>query len=196
VHEVHLYPEISFTMTMHYIALFIMGILLATHLAAVSRWYASLRSVTRKIFGLVSFGLYELTGSIVQNVVPSHRLTLDLAGDWGTALGAIGIIIASLNSAYLRKMLGTTIPVFLGRISYSLYLTHIPLLLAIVFTFNGKTSDMVLVFPFYAAAALALAYTFCIFVEEPFMRIGRQFKLPSNKSGAIGPESAASIVTT
>jgi peptidoglycan/LPS O-acetylase OafA/YrhL len=196
VKEVHPFPEISIVMTLHYVALFIMGILVAMHLANISRWYKSLRGSTVIVFSVLSFVLYEATGLLVQTLVASHRLVLELAGDWGTALGAIGIIITALNSTYLRKLLGMTVPVFLGRISYSLYLTHIPLLLAIAFMFHGNLSNIGTVFPFYVAAALALAYIFCILVEEPFMRAGRSFKLPLKKSDTSSTKPKASVAVT
>ena len=49
------------------------------------------------------------------------------------SLGAVGLVAAAVGSGWWRRMLERRVPQFLGRISFSLYLVHVPVLLALAF---------------------------------------------------------------
>lgn len=81
---------------------------------------------------------------------------------------------------------------FLGRVSYSVYLNHIPVILALSFVFE-RTKKLVAVEyePILRAAYLALvlcavvALSYCTYnlVEEPFRKLGSRRR----RSGAVAP---------
>jgi peptidoglycan/LPS O-acetylase OafA/YrhL len=58
---------------------------------------------------------------------------------------------------------------FLGRVSYSLYLYHLPMLL--LFNLYLPDAPPLLAFPLYLAATLSLAWVSYRFVEVPFMNL-------------------------
>jgi peptidoglycan/LPS O-acetylase OafA/YrhL len=163
-------PTYNLMMTFHYTAFFILGILVARNLAAISAWYRSLSRVSRAALLLTSFLFYNLSTPIDHI---SSRLVAFVIGDWGVALGAIGYIVIGLHSTVARRILNSAIPAFLGRISYSLYLVHGIVLLAMTFALRNRLSA-VLQLPVYLAVAVGLSFLFCVWVEEPFTRLGHQ----------------------
>jgi peptidoglycan/LPS O-acetylase OafA/YrhL len=87
-------------------------------------------------------------------------------------LGSAGILICSLHLPPLARWLKHSVPEYLGRISYSLYLIHGVVLFATVYLLTGHLRvhwmmGVILVL------ALAAAHLFCITVEEPAMRLGK-----------------------
>ena len=158
-------------MTLHYSAFFILGILLATHLDRIGEWFRAASRAKRIAFFAGSFGLYELCGPL-DHIHP--RLVSFVIGDWGVAVGAIGLIVVGLNSQRVSSLLRSPVPAFLGRISYSLYLIHSLVLMALTFGLRDRVSPT-LQLPLYLAVAIASSYLFCRMVEEPFMRLGQRF---------------------
>jgi peptidoglycan/LPS O-acetylase OafA/YrhL len=164
----------SFMITFHYAALFILGILLATHLTAISAWYQSLSRMVRVGIFVASFILYNESSRILDH---ADGLSADIALEWGVAMGAIGFIITAINSSMARRFLNSAVPAFLGRISYSLYLIHAPVLLALTFGIHNRLSAWAQ-FPIYLVATIAAAYLFCVCIEEPFTRMGQRLGRP------------------
>ena len=80
-------------------------------------------------------------------------------------------------------MLDSTLPRWLGRVSYSLYLVHLPIFLALYPVLAGRV-------PFPAAAlllivaSLAAAAVMHRLVEAPATRLGRRLTRPVRAAGA------------
>jgi peptidoglycan/LPS O-acetylase OafA/YrhL len=91
----------------------------------------------------------------------------------GHRRGSHRFVIVAINSPTAKRILHSTVPAFLGRISYSLYLTHAPVLLALTFGIHKRLSAWQQ-FPIYLVASIGTAYLFCISVEEPFTRMGQR----------------------
>jgi peptidoglycan/LPS O-acetylase OafA/YrhL len=166
----HLSAVYNLMITFHYTAFFILGILLATHLATISAWYQRLSLLIRALLFMGSFTLYNESIRILDH---SDTLASNLALEWGVAIGAVGFIVTAINSSAASRLLNSAIPTFLGRISYSLYLIHAPVLLALTFGMHKQLSAWAQ-FPIYLVAAIGAAYLFCISVEEPFTRMGQR----------------------
>jgi peptidoglycan/LPS O-acetylase OafA/YrhL len=88
-------------------------------------------------------------------------------------LGSAGILICSLHLPPLARLLKHSVPEYLGRISYSLYLVHGIVLFATIYLLAGHLrgrwmTGVVLILAF------AAAHLFCITVEEPAMRLGKR----------------------
>ncbi|MDE3104471.1 MAG: acyltransferase, partial [Acidobacteriota bacterium] len=71
-----------------------------------------------------------------------------------------------------KRLLNKRIPSFLGRISYSLYLIHIPVLFSLVFTLHHKVGKSSM-FMLYLPLSLALATAFHFAVELPCTSLGQ-----------------------
>ena len=94
-------------------------------------------------------------------------------GDAAWALGAALLILLCLGSARARALLRAAPLQWLGKVSYSLYLVHLPLLLALMHMFADSPRRL------YALAALPplallAAGLFYRCVEAPSQRLGRR----------------------
>ncbi|WP_158941715.1 acyltransferase [Granulicella sp. S190] len=187
IYVVRYQPELGATasimMTVHYAAFFVLGILLAMHLEAACARFRSLSAAARTALVLLSFCLYNFSIPLAR-LYTRIPLAAVMAAEWLVAVAAIGFILTGLNLPIARRFLNSSVPAFLGRISYSLYLTHAPILLAFTFILRNRISAWGQ-FPLYLAATIGFAYVFCITVEEPFMRQGRRL-------GKRAPSLAAS----
>ena len=109
-------------------------------------------------------------------------------------LGAAMLIVLAIESPGLRALLEEPIPQWLGRISYSIYLVHLPLMLVVVPLLIGR-----LPFGFVVAIVMASALTAAtlmqILVEAPAIKLGRRLTRrpapqPPPELGSIGAAPA------
>jgi peptidoglycan/LPS O-acetylase OafA/YrhL len=170
------YVAMSLVMTVHYLAFFILGILIAKNFGAIGRWYELLSGVKRGVLLGVSLVMYSLSGMAAVALLGTHIKLLVGTSDWGTVVGAIGIIVTGLFSAPMKRLLLMRIPRFLGRISYSLYLTHVPVLLVLALTLRPRGISLSALLPIYLASALVVGSLFCLWVEEPFTRLSHRIR--------------------
>jgi peptidoglycan/LPS O-acetylase OafA/YrhL len=150
--------------TLHYAAMFITGILLARHRARLIAWEQSLTKSKLALFYLATFILY---------VFPFYNPYSDsqrMLGDLPTMFGSAGLIILALSSG--RHFFGHPLPLFLGRISYSLYLVHLPIMLAVANSFFLKIPTMAL-YLIVLGAVLIGAIVFWHLVERPSLAWSR-----------------------
>jgi peptidoglycan/LPS O-acetylase OafA/YrhL len=107
------------------------------------------------------------------------RLDLpDLPEAWhlGQSRGAVlsvaaGLLLfAVLTLPMLARILGHAIPMFLGRISFGLYLVHVPPLYTVVAWGYLQGVPEVVLLPVYLLGTLLLAWLFTVMVDEPLLR--------------------------
>lgn len=94
-----------------------------------------------------------------------------------TAVGACGVLLFAERSR-ARMWLDTAVPEYLGRISYSLYLTHGTVLYVLLNLLFGRLPTWVLAV-LYLAISLGVAHGFCVVAEEPATRLGRRLSQAS-----------------
>ena len=144
----------SWQMTLHVLWMFSAGVTLAYNRAAIA---VQLTKCNRHLFSflvLVAVGLL---------VVPFHRIW----GDFLIGMGAALLIALCLPATRLSRALMVPPLLWLGRISYSLYLIHFPILLSgITGGFFSRPSVTLLII-----ILLAADLTFR-FVEAPAQRLG------------------------
>lgn len=144
--------------TVHYAALFVIGILLARHQIWLIAWEQGLSKIKMAGFYLVIFIFCAFP--FYNPWSQSQRML----GDLPTTIGSAGLIIMALSSG--RSFFGHRGLIFLGRISYSLYLVHVPIMLALTNSFFGKM-PMVALYVITLGAVLAGAMFFWYVVERP-----------------------------
>ena len=88
------------------------------------------------------------------------------------SIGSLGTIFCAIYHPSLHRLLQTSVPAFLGRISYSLYLSH-AIVLNICFRMLYPSWSFSAIFLPYALATLILAVLMHKFVETPAIQIGR-----------------------
>jgi peptidoglycan/LPS O-acetylase OafA/YrhL len=100
-----------------------------------------------------------------------------MVGNWITMVGAVGLIVLTLNASLARRILNRKSPQFLGKISFSLYLVHPIVLHALTFACHDRIS-MWGQFPIYITitASLMLAYLFWVAVERYFISLSRSVR--------------------
>jgi len=177
-----IYPSIAFTL--HYAGFFVVGIKLAKH-------HRKLLPQTRKmrmgLFGVS--GLFYFYGMVIgyrlglKNFAPAPQLMLS---EWIVLGGAVGLILTAVSSPRLFHL---RFPLFAGRISYSLYLVHFTILLALTFAFPALSRWIQL--PIFLGLSFGIATLFCIYVEEPVTRWGRSLTL---RSAAVDQRHSAARI--
>src|SRR5471030_1682202 len=117
----------DWAMTAHYLGMFIVGATLAFHRVRWQQWLAKGNRITLVL--AASLTLYFLSRSIMS-------ITSGVLGqyifDWCVVAGAAGLVCTAIASRRFTLALAKRPIVFLGTISYSLYLTHTVVLLTVV----------------------------------------------------------------
>jgi peptidoglycan/LPS O-acetylase OafA/YrhL len=126
--------------SLHYLSFFILGSLLAKHQAAFLHHYKKLSfpvKITLLLLSLLCY-IYATYPTVITNQISFLAPFNPILIDYITAAGASGIIVLALSSSALSKLLLTKPLLFLGNISFSLYLYHLTVLLGLVHSLHQK----------------------------------------------------------
>lgn len=158
---------------LQYLPVFFLGTLIAVRLQAIERWSESRGAKRVLVVVLVLSSLLLIAQSLLSPIVPqgtdgSHALVgLE-------ALGAAGIVVCAGGATGLRRFLEHRVPQFLGRISFSLYLVHLPVLVTLTWALGDWN------WPIAAAIGVPLAvlagWAFFRVVEKPLHKVARSAK--------------------
>lgn len=164
-------PELfrSFASSSRYIILFVIGAVLAQAGNPFERAFVTIGAPLKSV--LLGIALACLLYRFV--VVDGQMLPLAGYVRWcGVAL----LFVFCLYSDWAAKLLNHRIPLFLGSVSYGVYLTHFPILLCVKRLVGGA-------FVAYAVVLGSILAGWAInkFVEQPMIKAGRRVsaKLPS-----------------
>jgi peptidoglycan/LPS O-acetylase OafA/YrhL len=143
--------------TAYYCTFFVYGSMLALNIPAIRRLSSG------AAMALLAAGLLTLQGHW------SYTLAVQ---DFMTAAGAVMIICSALPNGVVHRALSLRWLQWLGRMSFSLYLVHSPLLLASVILFGRDlpVAAILIAVPF---ASLVVASLFNAAVVEPSAQLGR-----------------------
>jgi peptidoglycan/LPS O-acetylase OafA/YrhL len=157
--------------TVHILPYFVTGILLSKHRVWISLWLRRLPSLLRLCLFGAAFAIFCMPpgfGSAKENIL--------------YALAAAIMLILAIDSRGLRSLLESAIPQYLGRISYSLYLIHLPIILVIAPILIDRVSFPGLVVAIMAVS-LAAASVMHAVVEVPSIKLGHRLaKRPRQQS--------------
>ncbi|KPV57192.1 hypothetical protein QJ48_23495 [Paenibacillus sp. A3] len=173
----------SYFDSLHYLSLFIIGSLIAKYRKQLMDMYlhskASLKW-TVLVAGLLFYNYSEVLNKYFFKKLFDTPYNFYLS-EYGIAMGASVFIVASLASSRLSNGLTHSGFVFLGKISYSLYLTHLVVMLTLAHALHGRLSNsMILSLSFIGALMVAAVCWFMI--ERPSMQLGKY--LTRNKQAA------------
>jgi peptidoglycan/LPS O-acetylase OafA/YrhL len=143
--------------TAYYATFFVIGSTIAFYLADIKRIRGS-AAMALLVAGLLVFQGHWSRDLFTQDLV--------------VAAGSAMIVVAALAGGPFQRILQWAPLLWLGKVSYSLYLVHVPLLLvAVILLHDTVPAAAILVcVPF---ASLAAAWLFNDFVAEPSARLGR-----------------------
>lgn len=177
----------SFGSTAYYCAFFVIGALIARYKESLSAFYKKINRNVKLILIISSVGLYtcewwvpsigdaKYSGNFIANVFSRSLI------DYGVAGSVIILFLFALNSPKTSLLLNTKAVLFLGKISYSLYLIHpiVILLMFNIFIDSLSTLTLIVLIPLISVVFATLMY---YLVEEPSIKAGRYFKKFSLKT--------------
>lgn len=153
--------DVNLSQTLAGFPMFFIGLLLSLHAARIAQVWKHLNAMGHVACLALGILLY---------------LRLLGTGIWTDAFIGIGsalIVVAAINSSRLESILRHSLPEYLGRISYSLYLVHGTVLFATLNLLYGRVSTWLLALC-YGLTTFVVAHMLCILIEEPSMRLGRK----------------------
>jgi len=146
--------------TAYYACFFVLGATMAMYLGAIRRLLTDLPSVAQWAILLVGLLMFQ-----------AHWTRIHPLQETMVALGSALVIAAALSPGVIERGLMRPVLRFLGRISYSIYLVHVPLLLTAVLLLQGRV-PMPLILLCVPPTAVAVGWLFQVTVTEPSAQLG------------------------
>jgi peptidoglycan/LPS O-acetylase OafA/YrhL len=166
-----------------YLPVFLLGTILAVNLPALQAW-AERRS---RVFWSLAIG-----GSLALLILSSFPRFFAPATSgtnvilWGcSGAGAAALVVCAIGSPKLGSLLSRRVPQFFGRISFSLYLVHVPIIATLAFLFGDQNWWLVAVISL--PLAIVVGWLFHLYVEEPSRRLAKRIGVATASIGKKAP---------
>jgi peptidoglycan/LPS O-acetylase OafA/YrhL len=156
--------------SLQYAFLFVTGATLAKYRNETVAWFRTLPPALRSAIGVTALLLLGTHG-LVHSRVQIVRVLSSVAPQFGAILLLIGVI----GSSRAQTALETKPCLWAGRVSYSLYLSHLVLLLTLVSLLYRFVPVYVILLAM-PPLALALAGVLYWLLEQPAMSLGRRLE--------------------
>ncbi|WP_128911304.1 acyltransferase family protein [Granulicella sibirica] len=164
----HRMRPVSFTNMAEMIAgtvAFAAGILLSRWLELFQTTWGRTPALQRILFFAISLTTLEWSANLP---VPHAWIFADVL----PVAGGCGVLIATLCSRRVTRILSHRLPAWLGRVSYSLYLVHATVLFSLMHLFFARATRLELLAP-YLLLSLLSATAFFFLVEKPCIHLSR-----------------------
>jgi peptidoglycan/LPS O-acetylase OafA/YrhL len=167
--------------TIHYISMFVLGALIARYRDAIVSKLAPISP--RWLFGalVISLALYVLVGSVNRHLI-SNDVLRGFADDWVVLPAVTGILILAISLRPFADFLAARPLVFLGKISFSLYLLHCIVLLGVLHYFGETYHGMSMLIAAVLILPVSIAGYYAI--EKPSIRLGRYLSRSKHRGRA------------
>jgi len=148
-----------------WVTIFLVGVVAARYLSVITESIARWPASGHAALAAGSLAAYFLVPFLFTQETDYYRFSAVIA------LAALGMMLAGLASHRLGTFLSSSVPQFLGHISYSLYLFHGPI-------YSLMKATLLPVMPLGAAVAIYVvvtvgaAYLSASFIEAPLIRLG------------------------
>ena len=153
-----------------YAFLFISGAVLAKHHSQIKTWIQNRSSTYRTAMGAAALLLLSAHGV---SHVSSHAVRR--AASVAPHFGAVLLLILIIGSPGAQRVLEKKPCLWVGQISYSLYISHVVLLLTLVHLLHG-TLPVGLILLCVPPLAVALAHVLYYSVERPSIALGQMLE--------------------
>ena len=128
-------------LTASYLFLFAAGAVLGLHLRAVRAFVAGLPKWAWLAAWVAALYLVSMTPGANSAVGSMHNATLLFVGGFGSVM----IVALCTTESLVTRCLETPVPKWLGRISYSLYLVHVPIIASFAYSFPHANKALLIV---------------------------------------------------
>ncbi|WP_460942621.1 acyltransferase family protein [Okibacterium endophyticum] len=157
-----------------YLPTFFLGTLLAANLAQVRAWADRVNAGARwRVWlpaTLVSLTLLVLSW-LARPIAPAGSLWSQVF--WAlSGVGAAGLVVVAIGSPAVTRVLSSGALSWLGRVSFSLYLVHVPVIATVAFLLGDE--HWVLVAVISVPTSVVLAWLFHAAVERPSHALARR----------------------
>lgn len=152
-----------------YLPVFFIGTLMALHLGEIQEWSRQ-RGRTFWISTLVVSLFFLIASHIFLFAIPSASVGGHILNALVGA-GAAGSILCAIGFPAIRNTLRRRVPQFLGRISFSLYLVHVPIIATLAYFLGEQMWWLVALIGI--PLSVGVAVLFFRFVEGPSQRLAR-----------------------
>jgi peptidoglycan/LPS O-acetylase OafA/YrhL len=159
----------------YYACLFVFGAILASRLREIRLFFA--RAGSWLGFVLLGSGLLVFQG---------HWSHWHAVQEFMVAVGSILILCAALAPGGVQTLLMKRFPRYLGRISFSLYLVHVPLILALTIFTHGRLPLPLLIL-IVAPVSIVLGDVFDRIVTAPSATLGHRLT-QAGRSSRLAPQ--------
>jgi peptidoglycan/LPS O-acetylase OafA/YrhL len=159
----------SYFSSIRYIAFFITGALLARHMESFRLFYEKIPSTVKILLGVIGILSYTYPRWFFYK---KHFLHMSFINDVTVVIGCSIFIIFSINSKKISSILMFKPIHFVGKISYSLYLFHMIVLLAM---FNGLYGRVPTIAIWLASLAISFIMAAIMYyvIERPSIKLGK-----------------------
>jgi peptidoglycan/LPS O-acetylase OafA/YrhL len=174
-----------------YLPVFLIGTLMAARLEAIQEW-SGRRSRRFWIFALATSLFFMVASQIFNFAAPPSSLAGGVL--WSlVGAGAAGIILCAIGFEPLRAFLNRRVSQFLGRISFSLYLIHVPIIATLAFVLGDAQWWLVGIIGL--PLSIGAATVFHRFVEVPSQRLAHRIGTRAARPRVLVPAPTADVTT-
>ncbi|QWG33649.1 acyltransferase [Bacillus mycoides] len=114
--------------TLHFTSMFMVGMLLFKHQEKLIYLYRNMKKINKGF--LIALGIILYLYSILIYGLSRNDTTF-LLKDWGVVIGVSIFIIMAMSNLKVKAFLNKSVFVYLGEISYSIYLCHFPIMMVL-----------------------------------------------------------------
>lgn len=165
----------SYALTLHYTVLFLLGALVAKYKNTLIMFYSNCTKYKKILWFLLAILLYMYEGIIGEIKVLNNFLFRDYV----VAISACLFVILSLSVSTFSSLLRNKYLLYLGRISYSLYLYHLISLFALIYMLN-EILPLTIILIMSLILSFIIATISYVFVEKFAFRVGKYVTKQAN----------------
>lgn len=162
---------ILFTLDKDIWGVFYLGIIIAFYKDTIFYHLFKLNSKMILLLLVIASILYTSRFSLMGGIGGYSKISFLL-----TVIGCLLFLLVAIKPGKLNNLLNTKVVQFLGRISYSLYLVHFPILLFISSIVSNRfilLFSFPIILLFSLSTTLIVSFFFYKYIEKPFIQYGK-----------------------
>ncbi|WP_409422296.1 acyltransferase family protein [Pseudaeromonas sp. ZJS20] len=160
--------QTSFFDTLHYCSIFLIGSTLYVRKDKIISTIVAMSSFIKVLLlsvGVFLYGYAKVSEMLIKGNF-SHKVT-----EYVLTIGSCLIIVVCLGSLRLKTIMENKIFIFLGKISYSVYLLHFIIMISLLHIY-GNVLNVYIIYIVSFLLSLISAYLFNVAIEQPSAKFG------------------------